>query len=409
VSPPRLLVAGLGAGMDRSLAPIAALGVELVVLTAVPTVRVRRATARVIAADPADAEDAAAALALAGVRAVDGVMSLGFDNPPVVARLCARFGCRGLDEEVALDCTWKDRRLRILARHGLGVPRHAAADGEEEALAALATVGLPAVVKPVDGTSSIAVAKVASMEGAAAAVRTALAVSRVGRVVVEEFLEGTEHTVTGFSVDGRVVVTGFSDRDYRRKEAFPPHFFEAGDTVPTALDPEMAGRVEAEVARGVRALQLDPAFFNTDVLVTEDGRVVLLEVTGRLTGARIATEVVPLVTGVDPLPDAVRLALGRPLALSPPRPPLGRASVQRYRPCTGGVVEWVGELASIPRPPGLYDVEWGVQPRPGARLPRYRSGEDVLAGAIAFADTVPEAEVLAEAALAALPLRVAGG
>lgn len=404
----RLLVAGIGAGMDRSLARIAEMGVELVVVTDRATERVRRAAARVVLADPADPEGVVAAVERAGVDAVDGVLSLGFDNPPAVARLCRRFGCRGLDEEVALDCTHKDRRLRILAAAGLRTPRHAVAGDAREALAALRSVGLPAVVKPTDGTGSLGVAKVAAMEAAPAAVGAALRASRSGRVVIEEFLAGTEHTVTGFSVGGRVAVTGFSDRDYRNKEAFPPHFFEAGDTVPTALPAERVRRVEEVVRRGVRALRLEPAFFNTDVLVTEEGEVVLIEVTGRLTGARIATEVVPLATGVDPLPNAVRLALGWPLRPAELRPVRARAVVQRYLPCTGGVVEWVGDLAAVERPAGVYDLFWGVEPRVGAALPRYRSGEDVLAGAIAEADTVAGAEEAAARALAALPLRVRG-
>lgn len=406
--PARLLVAGIGAGMDRSLARIVEMGVELVVVTGETTGRVRRAASRVVLADPADADAVLAAVEREDVGRVDGVLSLGFDNPPTVSRLCARFGCRGLAEEVAVDCTLKHRRLRILAAHGLETPRYATALGPDEALRVLGRIGFPAVVKPADGTGSMGVAKVGGMDDAPAAVKAALRASRDGRVVIEEFLTGTEHTVTGFFEDGQVMVTDFSDRDYRHKEAFPPHFFEGGDTVPTALDDETARRVEETVERGVRALRLDAAFFNTDVLVTPDGRVILLEVTGRLTGARIATEVVPLATGVDPLPNAVRLALGQPLVLAELHPGTTRAVVQRYLPCTGGQVEWVGDPADVAWPAGVYDLFWGIEPRVGMTLPRYRSAEDVLAGAIAVADTVEEAERAAAGALAALPLRVRG-
>ncbi|MFF9801418.1 ATP-grasp domain-containing protein [Streptomyces rochei] len=401
----RLLVCGLGSGMDRSLAELRSPRRELVVVTDTPTERAREAADVLLVCDPADGTAVLAELSAAGIDRLDGVFSLGADNPPAVSVVAHRFGCPGLPLETALDCTLKDRRLAILRVAGLDLPRFAAAESVAEALRAVAEVGLPAVIKPSDQTGSLGVVKVDSPGAVRELAAEALRLSPVGRIVVEEFLEGTEHTLAAFMVDGELHRFGFADREYGRKEEFAPYFFEGGDTLPSRLTGEQIEEVTDTVRRGALALRLDPAVINTDILRTRDGRVVLLEITCRITGARIATEVMRLATGVDPLPNVVRLALGRPLDLSELRPTRDGAAVQRFLPADGGVVEWVGDPRHVARRAGVHDVFWGIELAPGTLVPPYRGGADVLAGVIAYAGDTAEAEAIAERTLRALPLR----
>ncbi len=179
-------------------------------------------------------------------------MTLGYDNPPVVARLAAELGCPGVPVEVADLCTLKDRRIAALDRAGLPVPRFSVATTADAALAALDRIGLPAVVKPSDRTGSLGVAKLDDRGTAREPVERALALSPTGRVVVEEYLTGTEHTVAGFAVEGRLRVTGFADREYGEKERFFPHFFEGGDTPALRLGRGTARRGGARGPAGRR-------------------------------------------------------------------------------------------------------------------------------------------------------------
>lgn len=401
----RLLVCGLGSGMDHSLAELRSPSRELTVITDAPTDRARAAADTLLVCDPTDGTAVLAELSAAGVDRLDGVFSLGADNPPVISAVAHRFGCPGLPLETALDCTLKDRRLAILRAAGLDLPRFATAGSVREAVRAVAEVGLPAVLKPIDQTGSLGVLKVESAEAVRQGAAEALRLSPVGRIVVEEFLEGTEHTLAAFMADGELHRFGFGDREYGRKEEFAPYFFEGGDTLPSRLTAEQIEEVTETVRRGARALRLDPAVINTDILRTRDGRVVLLEITCRLTGARIATEVMRLATGVDPLPNVVRLALGRPLELSELRPTRRGAAVQRFLPADGGVVEWAGNPRDVARRAGVHDVFWGMELTPGTVVPPFRGGADVLAGVIAYADERAAAEAVAERTLRALPLR----
>ncbi|MFC5802624.1 ATP-grasp domain-containing protein [Streptomyces formicae] len=401
----RLLVCGIGTGMDHSLTELRLPRWELVVVTDTPTDRVRAAADVLLVCDPNDAVAVLAALSAAGIDRIDGVFSLGADNPPVISTLAHRFGCPGLPLETALNCTLKDRRLAILRKAGLDVPRFAPAESVGEAVQAVAEIGLPAVIKPSDQTGSLGVMKVESADRVRECAAEALRLSPGGRIVIEEFLEGTEHTLAAFMADGELHRFGFADREYGRKEEFAPYFFEGGDTLPSRLTTEQIDEITDVVLRGARALRLDPTVINTDILRTHDGRVVLLEITCRLTGSRIATEVMRLATGVDPLPNVVRLALGWPLEPGELEPTHNRAAVQRFLPADGGVVEWVGDPRDVTRRAGVHDVFWGTELAPGTVVPPYRGGADALAGVIAYAAEPAEAEAVAERTLRALPLR----
>lgn len=405
-----LLVCGVGSGMDRSLALLKDMGLRLTVVTDDVSDRVRAAADRVVPAYPRDHERVRSLLAEITLPAVDAMFTLGYEAPWTVAALAEHFGCRGTPMRLALDCSLKDRRLEIFQARGVPCPRGRAANSVDDAMAAFDEIGGAAVVKPNDKTSSIAVAKLRDRREAPALIRAALEESASTRVVVEEFLEGSEHTVEGFVCDGEFLVTGVSDRNYAEKERFAPYFFENGDTLPSQLPADTVAKLIEASEKAVRALGLDNEVFSNDLLLTPDGRVVVLEVACRLAGSRFGSEIVPLSTGVNAVPNAVRLALGWPLERAELEPDGNRPVVLRFRPATGGTVRRVGPLDPlIARDARIYDVFWDMTLEPGMSLPVYRNGKHLLAGVIATGDSLADAEDAAANALSDLPLTLETG
>jgi biotin carboxylase len=402
---PWLLICGIGRGMENTLARIAAMGVRLIVASEGP-IELADAAAEMLIADPHDGGEILRALAGAGLKSIDGVVSLGMDNPVAVAEIAAAFGCRGVPPQIARLASDKQLRIERLREHGLPTPDFRIACSVPEGVAMIEQLGLPAIVKPVDRTGSLGVLKIANMAEAAEAIAEALRTSLSHRAVLERYLEGTEHTVVGIADSGKLHFAAIADRDYSQKEIFAPHIFERGDILPTALDASQAAAVLDMVARGVRALELDPAVFNTDVLRLPSGEVILLELTCRLPGARIATDLIPLSSGIDIVPNVVRMALGQAVDEADFIATRQRAVVQRYRPANGGRVAWVGDIARSAEP-GLEDLFWLMPLRAGDRLPPYRSDTDLLAGAIATGDSVADAAATADRALRSLPLSIA--
>lgn len=402
----RLLVCGIGSGMERSLAELRELDVELVVVHHQISERTATEAEIAIPADPGNHLSVLEGLTASGVDKVNGVLSLGYENPPTISRLAEALDCWGLPQQVALDCTHKNRRIAILRDAGLSTPRFAVAHTPAQAMAAVEQLSLPAVVKPADQTSSVGVAYLDSAASAPALIAQAFELSAIGIVVIEEYLIGTEHTIAGLAVDGTAYITGFADREYGRKHEFAPCFFEEGDTLPSQLPSAAIDAAIATARRGLSALGLHQGPFNLDVLITADGRIVLLEVAARMTGARIATEIMPLATGARLLPNAARQALGRSLVLEELQPRFDRVVVQRYRPATGGTVEWLGELSDQPSDERIYDLFWAMPLRAGTVIPQFRTGVDNVAGVIVAGGSLDEANQVAADALATLPLKI---
>lgn len=398
-----LMVCGVGGGMTAALGQIAPLVDHLIVVTDVADAHVERFANDIVFAYPRDLEEVIAATE--SINHVDGVMSLGYENPPVIAELAVRYGVPGLAPAIAQQCTSKHLRTPALANSGIRVPRHFVLEAMDPITTGNLT--LPLIVKPVQLTSSIGISIAETQDEFDEACQFARSVARhKAPIIVEQYLDGSEHTVEGIIVDGHAVVTGFSDRCYTDKRSFGRNVFESGDTLPTALAPSDVAALERISIDAVRALDLDNCCFSNDLMLTRDGPVVI-EVACRLAGGRFGTELVPLSTGVNVVPAAVNLALGRPVdlaALASPSSELGVASRFLALPHKRVVRSVDDPFATLCNLPGLYDAAWEQPIEPGHVVAAYRSAKDVVGGVIATAPTAEEAARRSEAYLQLLPI-----
>lgn len=400
------MICGIGGGMESAIPRIADVhDLSVVVITDRPGDLDGIRLENVLFAYPRDPEAVFAVVERAALDGVDAVMSLGYENPPVIARLARAWSCPGVPVEIADRCTYKDLRIAALSRAGVRTPRYAIVRDLAEATATARTWGFPLVVKPTDGTSSVGVSIVRTFEGLGEAVAGALDATRRDALVVEQLLDGSEHTVEGIVADGVVHVAALSDRNYGAKHCFAPFVFESGDDLPSAVGVREREALEEASARAVAALGIDNSSFSTDLLLAPDG-VYVLEVAARLSGSRFGTHLVPLATGVDVVDASVRLALGDkvdPATLVATR---SNFVASRHLPSEAGVITHVGDLAAHAWETGVVDVFWEQELEVGQVLDAYRSAKDVLATVIACGATRDEAAGRADRALAGLPLEI---
>lgn len=404
---PTLIVCGIGSGMAHSLAELKAMGLSLVVITDKVDEDIYINADRIIECYPRSIAEVKKAVLDDGLHKANGVMTLGYENLPVIAELVKMFNVPGLSNEVALNCTHKNLRTPILARAGIRVPKHEIATGLEQAFLALNRIGYPAVVKPNDKTSSMGVSKIVSRNQAEELIKQALSLSESNAVIVEEFIEGiSEHTLEGIVSDSEVFVTCISDRNYFNKEMYAPYFFEDGDTLPTSLNDEIAGNMIDIVKKAVQALCLNNTSFHCDLMITATREIVVLEVAGRMSGARFGTDLVPLSSGVHILPNIARLALGWPIIKEQLTPNKADTVILRYLPSIAGTVKEIGDLETVKSISGVYDADWEQALSVGSITHPYRSGKDMIASVITVGQTVEIAEKIAKNALNAIPIKI---
>ena len=260
---------------------------------------------------------------------LDAVFTAATDFSAAVAAIAAACGLRGHTLEAALNATDKVRMRECFRKAGVPSPAFieltaadlaapvgavensrcsdadtAVADALKRRLGELAG-RFPLVVKPVDNMGARGCSLVQELSGLREAAETASRYSRSGRVIVEEYIEGSEFSIEGLIFGGRLYITALADRHI----FFPPYFIEMGHTIPSECPQEIADEVISVFECGVHALGLTDGAVKGDILV-RNGKAFVGEIAARLSGGYMSGWTVPYSCGLDITAAALTLALG---------------------------------------------------------------------------------------------------
>lgn len=238
-------------------------------------------------------------------RDIGGVVSPASDvNLPSQHALAERLGLpHGLSAAAVRSSVDKGHFREISDRLGHPGPRYLQGS-PAEVLAGAAAVGDRLMVKPTDSSGSRGISRVDPGDDLTAAIGSAVAYSASGVVIVEEYLDATHHTVEAIVTGGRVALLGISER----RLTPPPYFVTLEHRMSTGSSP-LLDRVKEMLDEACAALDYRWGALNVDVMVTDDGRVVLGEWGARLGGNGMG-ELLYLSSGVDATEAYVRMALG---------------------------------------------------------------------------------------------------
>ncbi|MFW5717561.1 MAG: ATP-grasp domain-containing protein [Spirochaetota bacterium] len=347
---------------------------------------------------PVDLKDeramADAARAIKERRGLHAVFTAGTDFSATVAYVVEQLQLPGTRHEAALNATDKFRMRGVLREAGVNVPDFAVLSRRqiEETGCAEATgsVSLPVVVKPVDSMGARGVVRADRWDEAERYARKAVAFSRSGRVVVEQYIDGPEFSLDAVVYGDDIQITGFADRHIR----FPPYFIEVGHTIPTAIGTEEQNLVVGEFRKAVRALGIGPGAAKGDVKLS-GRRAVIGEVAARLSGGYMSGWTYPLSSGVPLSEIGIRVALGE----VPPRahPRWERTSAERAVISIPGVLRDVRGVDAVRSADGVEELF--IARSPGEQLTFPRNNVEKVGNVIAVADGRDEAIAAAESAV----------
>ena len=330
-------------------------------------------------------EDEPAIERLAAALDLDGVICAGTNRPvAVAARVAERLALpHPISTATAIVATHKLRQREALAAAGVPQPRWQLVTESEPEL----ELELPVVVKAPDRAGEAGLGIVHEPSALAEAVAVARAAARAGAVLVEEYVDGPEVTVSGFSAAGVFVPLAVTDCISAETPAFG---------VPLAqVWPSHHAEAAAEVTRrAVEAVGIEEGPSYTHLRISRGGPEVI-EVAARLGGGHDA-ELVGVVTGVDLNGLALAAALGEPMAASQVTGPYSEAvggAVTRFLVAPPGVLE------SVEVPQGLKGVVTvRIYHEPGRVFAPDRSASDRAGAVLAVGATRREAVARADAA-----------
>ena len=299
-----VLFVGAGRHQRRAIAQARAQGLRVVAVDRNPDAP---GLAEADVAEVVDFSDVDAVIEVGRRHAVDGVLTISADRAvPVVAAVAEALGLPGIGTDTAYVMTQKIAMRRVLADAGVPQPEFAAVRNVHEGYAALERVGLPAVLKPADSGGQRGVFRLETADDLERHLHVALGESPTEEAIIEAYVEGLELNGLVIVRDGEAFPLTLSDR------LRPPGIgFGVGwiHVYPATIYADQLEEAERVAVHAVRALGLRDGIAFPQLLATDDGRVLVIEVAARIPGGQMA-DLARHAVGVDLVEIALLQALG---------------------------------------------------------------------------------------------------
>ncbi|MGC5289722.1 ATP-grasp domain-containing protein [Micromonospora sp. DT231] len=259
----------------------------------------------------------------------DGVLTFAEMSVIATAAVAERLGLPGIGVDAARTSRNKFLMRQTHALHDVPRPAFAPVATVAEALSVAADIGYPVILKPTLGASSAFVFRVDSAEelterfpyanaGIGSMMAFALEASGIdlgpNTLLVEEFLDGSEHLIEGTVWDGEFSTGVMVDRITVEGSTFDDDVHHA----PSGLAPEQLTKIHEVVAAAVRAQGLTHCAVHAEVRFHR-GVPHILEVAARLGGGSM-DGMARLSGGHSPIAAAMDIAVGRRPVLRPYQP-----------------------------------------------------------------------------------------
>ncbi len=185
----------------------------------------------------------------------------------------------------ALACRFKDLMRIRLDEHQVPVPNFHVIRNEKEGINAAADIGYPCIVKPTDQCASFNVKLVHSDEELVKAVESIANSTTYGTVyapeeiltpwrvemLVEEYVEGPEFSIEGFSMGGKIVFESITEK----LSTGSPQFIEVGHNVPACLTEELESELFDCNRKTLKALGITEGASHCEIKITATGPKVI--------------------------------------------------------------------------------------------------------------------------------------
>ena len=324
-------------------------------------------------------------------------MTLATDMPMRgVAKSSDKLHLHSINYETAVRATDKYDMIKAFKEHNVPSPWFFVVDSYEGLKSHGGDVTFPCIIKPTDNAGSHGVAKVYSFQELLDNYEYAHSCSRHGKVIIEEFLDGSEVSVEVMVVNGVVNILQITDKI--TTEA--PHFVEMGHTQPSRLPFATQEAIRNVAVAACKAIGIDKGPAHVEMKVTSHGPV-MIELGARMGGDNITTHLVPLSTGIDMVGSTIKVALGEEPDIEPSS---HCGSAIRYFQVPFGTIKAIENVEEAKQIPGVKQITFtkGI----GEESTPIECSNDRIGFVIAQGRTALEAVHICEKAMAAIKIEI---
>jgi biotin carboxylase len=243
---------------------------------------------------PADFSDREAMLSLARQLEIDAICPCCNDFAAIsCAYVAEKMGLPGHDSLATSELLHhKDSYRRFAMDNDIPTPRAQGYSDIESAVAGLDVLRFPLIIKPIDLSGGKGISKVADRREARESLQAAFSLSKSQRVVVEEFIEGSNHGFSAFLRDGKIVFHFSDDEHYYLNK-----YMVSGASTPSSVPRSAIDDLTQQSEKIAQLLELKAGIFHVQFILS-DGKPVIIEICRRPPGD-LYIQLVKLATGID--------------------------------------------------------------------------------------------------------------
>ncbi len=158
-------------------------------------------------------------------------------------------------------------------------------------------------------------------------------VNRKPQIIVEEFLDGSMHTIAGFvDLNGKVTLMDHAaDITTAQNIGIDDNYLFAR-TIPSSLNPDELKRIKEVAIKGIRSLNLKNTSVHIEIMLTKDGPKII-EIGGRIGGYR--ETMYKIANNIDLYEYEVDITLGKELEYKSQKHSLACTMVEIFPPKEG--------------------------------------------------------------------------
>lgn len=240
---------------------------------------------------------------------IDGICSIASDlAASTVNYVAGALGLIGNSADCALISTNKHLMREAFKENGDPSPKSILVTSVED----VKDIQYPVIVKPIDRSGSRGITKLLSSNGLEEAIENAKNQGFEKKALVEEFVTGQEYSIECISCRGKHYFLAMT----KKYTTGAPNFIETGHMEPAPVSAEILEKTKKIVFHALDSLKITNSASHTELKISKEGVIKLIEIGGRMGGDCIGSDLVELSTGFDFVKAVIQLALGE--IINPP-------------------------------------------------------------------------------------------
>ena len=335
------------------------------------------------------------------------VASGGNDNAVhTMALVAERLGLPSyVSSEVAEWPMRKGETRKLFGKYNLPVPKTYEVSSLEEGHGLdWDSITFPVVIKPDEGIGQTGVDRANSKEEALASIEEAFGVTRNGRVLLQEFIEGREVSLNGIVMNEKfhLLTSSYRNSSRERGGAFGVSLEKV---YPAVTDRELLIQIEQIINEACAAMGVKNAPIYAQIIINAEQKPFIIEVMPRLSGGE-DPRAVHSATGFDVSKATAKLCMGK--SVDSPHFSITegtqKALVLRFLKISAGIIQRIEGVVDAAQMPGVEEIDMFYQE--GDSIGELKTSRERVGYILVTGENVEIASARAEEALKKIRVEV---